>query len=372
MPSALLSNGCSWHETHKLGGCQRLAKPRDECYTPPPGGTAVGKHRLAVLVPYRSREGAAVHAADLAPLCDRLGAVTSRSGIELELFVLNQVDRLPFNRGALANAAVDSLWKQLRVASVIKHLEDRFAERFKPRAFDYLAIHDVDRYPVGSHGRRRKDGGSCSRVAQDYYAFTPKAPRVLHPSSYAGGVLVTSFEVFRSVNGFSNSYWGWGEEQADDMFIRLRWCGLPPIRASQLDDCMEHRECAACKQQKRAAANQTQLRIHQRRMRHRIANPRKYMIRDGISSLNYTLVAQGPLPSPCGGDGGGGVRRFANVAGVTVMDIDLSGRFHAAASKKAAAYDEDERRRELYAGFANVVERPVVPGTVDFTVDLWQ
>ena len=310
MPSALLSNGCSWHETHKLGGCQRLAKPRDECYTPPPGGTAVGKHRLAVLVPYRSREGAAVHAADLAPLCDRLGAVTSRSGIELELFVLNQVDRLPFNRGALANAAVDSLWKQLRVASVIKHLEDRFAERFKPRAFDYLAIHDVDRYPVGSHGRRRKDGGSCSRVAQDYYAFTPKAPRVLHPSSYAGGVLVTSFEVFRSVNGFSNSYWGWGEED-NDLFLRLRWCGLPPQHATRIDWCMEHRDCVACKKQKRLL-DASVLHAHQRRMQRRLPHPRRHMLRDGLSTLNFSMPGRtqrlrcGPLR-------------------LTAMDVDLGG-----------------------------------------------
>ena len=142
-----------WYETHHLGGCQRLAAPRAECS----GWDSPKRPSLAVVVPAR--------AVDASLLCTRLAAHLRRFRVRHRLFVVNQVDSLPFNRGALANAAVRTLL-----------LDDRLA-------IDYLAIQDVDRFPV-------LDNRSCDAVTSEYYAFPPKTPRGLHPTSFAGGVLL--------------------------------------------------------------------------------------------------------------------------------------------------------------------------------------
>ena len=92
----MLPNGCSWYETHRLGGCQRREHPRPECAASPQRSSE--HHRLAVLVPYRSAD-ARVHPADMFELCDRLSEHVSVDSFQL--FVVNQVDDRPFNRGCL-------------------------------------------------------------------------------------------------------------------------------------------------------------------------------------------------------------------------------------------------------------------------------
>ena len=39
-----------------------------------------------------------------------------------------------------------------------------------------------------------------------------------HPGIF-GGVVAVATDTFRSLNGFSNQYWGWGGED-DDMYVR--------------------------------------------------------------------------------------------------------------------------------------------------------
>ena len=54
---------------------------------------------------------------------------------------------------------------------------------------------------------------SCGAPTATYYApVADDAPRALHPDSYAGGALLLTPSAFRSVNGFSNRFWGWGHE----------------------------------------------------------------------------------------------------------------------------------------------------------------
>ena len=57
---------------------------------------------------------------------------------------------------------------------------------------DYMAIQDVDRFPTMSNR-------SCARPASAYYAFPKRTPRVLHPLSLAGGVLVMQWAHYRAV-----------------------------------------------------------------------------------------------------------------------------------------------------------------------------
>ena len=44
-------------------------------------------------------------------------------------------------------------------------------------------------------------------------------------SSIFGGVVALSVEQFKKLNGFSNTFWGWGGED-DDMNVRIKKSGL--------------------------------------------------------------------------------------------------------------------------------------------------
>ena len=292
-----LPNGCSWYETHRLGGCQRRAHPRTECSFPTSPRRQVA-HRLAVLVPYRSSQSAHVEPLLLAPLCERLANHFQQHNVSFQLFIINQRDHRPFNRGALVNAALATLPSLPR-----SHGEG---------AFDYVAIHDLDRFPASGNGT------GCAAASSNYYAFPSTTPRVLHPSSFAGGVLVVRVALLQAVNGFSNSYWGWGEED-NDLFLRLRWCGLPPTHGERLEDCMEHRDCTACKRQKQQLDAAT-LRGHEQRLRERLPHPRPHMLRDGIRTLNFTLRRQ-PHKIACGQRPNHAATRRLSA---TVIDVDLS------------------------------------------------
>jgi xylosylprotein 4-beta-galactosyltransferase len=287
---------------------------------------ALPHHHLAVLVPYRSVDGT-VHIDDLSMLCDRLGRHFTRQRLSYELFIINQVDNLPFNRGALTNAAV---------ATLLARTPDVGAKGLAARhhaAFDYLAVHDVDRFPVEDVGNRsahegiatgevrvgssKSSGAQCDLTTRTYYAFPPGQPRVLHPMSFAGGVLVLSLAQYLAVNGFSNAYWGWGEED-NDLFLRLRWCGFAPVHGDRLDECMEHKDCEACKRQKRQL-DAGALETHERRMRTRLSDPRRYMVKDGLSASNFTLRHRraGARHPWCGQD---------RAVRATILDVELRRR----------------------------------------------
>ncbi|KAL3902769.1 MAG: hypothetical protein SGPRY_011933 [Prymnesium sp.] len=197
-----LPNGCSWYETHRLGGCVRRSSPRSECRPHPPSSP----HRLAVIIPFRApphnrQRGLTA----LKELCRRLPLHLKQQQPELKfhLFVVNQTDDLPFNRGALVNAAVRAIaGGKLR------------------GGFDYYAIHDIDRFP------RQNGSSECAAASSSYYTYPQNNPRALNPNSFAGGVLVLSKQLFQAVNGFSNEYWGWAWRDARGLHGALGLFGM--------------------------------------------------------------------------------------------------------------------------------------------------
>jgi hypothetical protein len=295
----MLDNGCSWYETNRLGGCLRLAAPRPECLAlarhtlASSGGGEPGHegHSLAVIMPYRGAGGVD----DLRDLCAILPTHLARLGIRHRLYLVRQIDDLPFNRGALVNAAV------------------RLLARGQPGLtsgfdFDYLAVHDIDRFPVqagratdagsATHAGSAAHAGSatptgivtaCSNATAEYYSFPLPSPRVLHPLSLAGGVLIIQRSHYEAVNGFSNEYWGWGEED-NDLFLRLRWCGWAPRHGPHLDACMEHQDCPLCVKQK-LTLDPAELRAHEGRVREQLENAARHLdpAYDGLFTVNFTL-----------------------------------------------------------------------------------
>jgi hypothetical protein len=115
---------------------------------------------------------------------------------DYEIFVVEQKDKKPFNRGKLLNIG---------------------AKYAMENGCDYLCFHDVDLLPI-----------DVDYTYPDYPTsliseIENKEGDILF--RYFGGVTLFSVEDFISINGYSNEYWGWGFED-DDLFHRVTHGGL--------------------------------------------------------------------------------------------------------------------------------------------------
>nr|XP_002121762.1 beta-1,4-galactosyltransferase 7 isoform X1 [Ciona intestinalis] len=160
---------------------------------------AWGKHRLAVIVPYR---GAFEELLLFVPhlhkfLCDRR--------IRHKIFVIHQVDKFRFNRGFLINVGF-------------------LLSRDK---FDYLAMHDIDLLPINPML-------NYSYPEQGpYHLSSPEYHPDYHGRRFIGGILLFTREDFTKVKGMTNGDWGWGGED-NELFTRIRLSKLKLTRASGL------------------------------------------------------------------------------------------------------------------------------------------
>ena len=267
-----MSTGCSWYEHHMLGGCPRPSSELVSCLggaSTQAASPAETASRLIVIVPFRGdTRGASVEG-----LCSRLPEHLEQHGIEFTMLLVNQVDLLPFNRGALVNAGFSAIVQQ-RVKGI----------KFHPESLTYIAVQDVDRFPW-------QNNQSCAPDAAQYYSDPGPTPRVLHPTSYTGGVLLLRSTLFQALNGFSNQFWGWGHED-NELYLRMRRCGVLPEHAPRIQWCMEHQDCSECKRAKPAEgtayyqAETKNIALVQERLRH----PGLIIKDDGLSSVRFTAV----------------------------------------------------------------------------------
>ena len=122
-------------------------------------------------------------------------------GFEFKIYVVEQADDKPFNRGKLLNVGA-------RIA--IKE------------GFDYFAFHDVDMLPL---------------KGVDYsYSETPvhlvsKINKDIPFMDYFGGVTLFNVHDYKLINGYSNEYWGWGFED-DDLLYRCIQRNIPLDKVS--------------------------------------------------------------------------------------------------------------------------------------------
>ena len=91
----------------------------------------------------------------------------------------------------------------------------------RPRGESTCIFHDVDLLPCSLLLRNYKDGTDVLHMGSrwDRYATS-------RDSRYLGGVLRMSAADFESINGFPNSFWGWGGED-DALRARTEARGLP-------------------------------------------------------------------------------------------------------------------------------------------------
>lgn len=150
--------------------------------------------RVAIIVPYRNRW---FH---LRILLHRLHPMLRLQKLDYQIFVIEQSDDTPFNRGMLMNVGVN--------------------EALKFGHFDCFIFHDVDLIPEHDRNVYLCDDDTRHLAS----AIDEMRYHVLF-YNYAGGVVALTRENVFKINGYPNLYWGWGNED-DDFSARTLTLGL--------------------------------------------------------------------------------------------------------------------------------------------------
>ncbi|CAF0772869.1 unnamed protein product [Rotaria sp. Silwood1] len=153
--------------------------------------------RTAILVPLQGREYNAK------TFLFNMHAFARRQQLTYTIILVEQVSPMGyrFNKGRLFNAAINYLEK-------------------KSLNITCLVLHDVDLIP--------EDDGNLYACETKYPKHTTSRVRNLDSKRgyiryyefLIGGVLLLTFDMYKTFNGFSNLYWGWGGED-DDLALRL-------------------------------------------------------------------------------------------------------------------------------------------------------
>jgi hypothetical protein len=157
------------------------------------------RQKVAIIVPYRDRSD------HLRLFLRHMHPLLQRQQLDYQIFVVEQAGSDAFNRAALMNVG--------------------YSEASERAAFDCFVFHDVDLVPEDDRNLYTcpKDMPKHLAVAVNKWKY-----RLIY-GNYFGGVSALSKEQFENVNGFSNSFYGWGGED-DDLFHRVEKKGYPVFR----------------------------------------------------------------------------------------------------------------------------------------------
>jgi hypothetical protein len=217
-----------------------------------------------IVVPFRE-DASGERGAQKGVFMRDVGKTLRKAGVDAMVYYVEQsADGRKFNRGALLNTGF-----------LLGHLPDGTFP------FSAVIFHDVDLIPDDD--------------LAPFYGVAPSPYRPIHiarawdryPSkSYFGGVVSWSPRGFTSINGFPNTYWGWGGE--DDEMLRRCKRTIPDFRPEvpdsgnicdlekmTLDEKLNHlRAMPGCK-------NSIKWELHD-------AHARTWM-NDGLNSLGYLV-----------------------------------------------------------------------------------
>eukprot|EP00795_Rhopilema_esculentum_P008746 gene8746-14769_t len=202
------------------------------------------KSKVAVIIPFRNRDK------HLAILLRYLHPILQKQKLEYRIFVIEQIDDKPFNKGKMMNVG--------------------FQHSQKYNDFDCFVFHDVDMIPEDD----RNDYGCPSSVRHMAPAINKFKYKLLYHFIFGG---VTSFkkEAFIKVNGFANKYYGWGAED-DDMYYRVQRHEFRLVRApfeTGRYTMIKHSQSEKNKMAKQLLDSRS-----------------KFIDKDGLSSLRYSVV----------------------------------------------------------------------------------
>lgn len=147
------------------------------------------RQSVAILIPHRNRERHLLY------LLRHLHPFLQRQQLHYAVYVIQQAGDSTFNRAKLLNIG--------------------YLEALKDYGWDCFIFHDVDLVPENDHNLY-----VCDKQPKHLVVGRNATGYKLRYKGYFGGVTALTREQFLQVNGFSNTYWGWGGED-DDLRIRV-------------------------------------------------------------------------------------------------------------------------------------------------------
>lgn len=130
--------------------------------------------------------------------------ILKRQQLDYGVYVINQQGEDIFNRAKLLNVG--------------------YVEALKDYDYDCFVFSDVDLIPTDDNNLYKCfDNPRHLSVAMDKFGYR------LPYKTYFGGVSSLSKEQFIKINGFPNTYWGWGGED-DDIYKRVVYNGMSVSR----------------------------------------------------------------------------------------------------------------------------------------------
>lgn len=185
---------------------------------------------LAVIVPYRDR---AAHLAAFVPAMaafldgsgrsDRNGPRTGSAFTSHHVYVVEQLDAKPFNRGKLLNVGFRLVADATLLGRALGHTAGNFT---------HAVLHDVDMLPQEVAYTAVERPTHLAGAASQFKHALP------YPE-YFGGVTLFPVADFRRVNGYNNDYWGWGCED-DDLLDRCAHHAVPVDRVAGRFESLPH------------------------------------------------------------------------------------------------------------------------------------
>ncbi|TWW53804.1 Beta-1,4-galactosyltransferase 1 [Takifugu flavidus] len=139
----------------------------------------VSKHKVAIIIPYRNRHEHLKH------LLFYLHPMLVRQQLDYGIYVINQDGEGVFNWAKLMNVG--------------------FAEALKDYDYECFVFSDVDLVPMDDRNLYR-----CFESPRHLSVTIDKFNFQLPYNTIFGGVSSFSKQQFLTVNGYSNTYWGWG------------------------------------------------------------------------------------------------------------------------------------------------------------------
>lgn len=157
---------------------------------------------MAVIIPFRNRYEHLNH------WLYYLHPILMRQQLDYGVYVINQDGDGIFNRAKLMNVGC--------------------LEALKDYDYNCFLFSDVDLVPMNDRNLYRCfDQPRHLAVAMDKFNFH------LPYENYFGGVSSLSKDQYMKINGFSNTFWGWGGED-DDIYNRIRIRGMSISRPDSM------------------------------------------------------------------------------------------------------------------------------------------
>lgn len=199
---------CRGCVNYNLAYAAKRAFPLPPLFRAPMAGAPRGGATSVVIIPFRDRETHLRMFKEFWRWFAKEGAVDGQRRVSRwEIFVVEQFDALTFNRGWNFNVGLAIASAQTMASPDIT--ADMGLD------FDCAVIQDIDYLP-----EKGVDYAKCDvpiQLSAEIDRYNWKTPYLIS----AGGIVSASLHHWRTINGFSNEYYGWGGED-DELHHRFR------------------------------------------------------------------------------------------------------------------------------------------------------